>query len=166
MSETTFVPGPDTGRDYRTALGRFGTGITIVTARTQTGPIAMTANSFASVSLDPAMVLWCVAKRSLRYPVFAAAQDYAIHILAEDQMDLSVHFARIGDDFSSADWVENEAGVPILQGCIARFECRQDALHDAGDHTIVVGRVQRAMHRPGAGLLHKSGEYGGFSGLR
>ncbi|MEY8829964.1 flavin reductase family protein [Sedimentitalea sp. XS_ASV28] len=165
MSDLTIVPGPDTSRAYRMALGCFGTGVTVVTTATEDGPLAMTANSFASVSLEPAMVLWCAAKHSKRYNAFANARDYAIHILAEDQMDLAVHFSRVGTDFSPTSWQPDEAGVPILQGCIARFDCRQTALHDAGDHTIIVGEVQRVMRRQGTGLLHKSGQYGGFSGF-
>ncbi|MEP3331858.1 flavin reductase family protein [Sedimentitalea sp.] len=165
MSDITIVPGPDTSRAYRMALGCFGTGVTVVTTATDDGPLAMTANSFASVSLDPAMVLWCAAKHSKRYHAFTTAQDYSIHILAEDQMDLARHFSQIGTDFSPTSWQPDDAGVPILQGCIARFDCRQTALHDAGDHTIIVGLVQRVMRRPGTGLLHKSGQYGGFSGF-
>ncbi|MDU9004613.1 flavin reductase family protein [Sedimentitalea todarodis] len=165
MSDITIIPGPDTSRAYRMALGCFGTGVTVVTTATDEGPLAMTANSFASVSLDPAMVLWCAAKHSKRYQAFVSAQDYSIHILAEDQMDLALHFSRIGTDFSPTSWQPDSAGVPILRGCIARFDCRQTALHDAGDHTIIVGLVQRVMRRPGTGLLHKSGQYGGFSGF-
>jgi flavin reductase (DIM6/NTAB) family NADH-FMN oxidoreductase RutF len=163
MSETLVIPGPDTHRAYRDALGCFGTGITIITAMTPEGPLAMTANSFASVSLDPAMVLWCAAKRSQRYQAFAAATYYAIHILAEDQRTLALHFARSGLDFDPVRWQPNPEGVPILSGCLARLECRQNALHDAGDHTIIVGEVLRAAHRPGHGLIHKRGRYGVFS---
>lgn len=165
MSELTFTPGPDTSRAYRDALGCFGTGVTVVTTRTDRGPLAMTANSFASVSLDPAMVLWCAAKRSLRHPAFAAALDYAIHVMADDQQDIALHFARSGEDFAPVDWSQNSNGVPILQGCLARFECRRMALHDAGDHTIIVGQVLCATHRPGSGLMYKHGRYGGFAGL-
>lgn len=165
MSETTIIPGPETSRAYRTALGRFGTGITVVTTTTPTGPIAITANSFASVSLEPPMVLWCVAKPSERYDIFVNAQHYAIHIIAENQQDLAVHFAQSGRDFSNADWTPDANGVPILSGCVARFDCSQAALHDAGDHTIIVGNVSQAMFNSGSGLLHKSGRYGGFVGF-
>lgn len=165
MSDITIIPGPDTSRAYRTALGCFGTGVTVVTTSTDTGPLAMTANSFASVSLEPAMVLWCAAKHSKRYEAFTLARDYSIHVLAQDQMELALHFSRVGTDFSPASWKLDASGVPILNGCIARFECRQSALHDAGDHTIIVGHVQRVVHSPAAGLLHNSGQYGGFTGF-
>lgn len=166
MSDTTIIPGPDTSRAYRTALGRFGTGITVITTSHKGGPLAMTVNSFASVSLDPAMVLWCAAKESERYSAFLAARHYAIHVLAENQQDLARHFARTGVDFSCAGWAPDANDVPILKGCIARFDCRQAALHDAGDHTIILGNVLRAMYNSGSGLLHKSGRYGGFAALR
>ncbi len=162
MSDSSFIPGPQTSRAYRDALGCFGTGVTVVTARGADGPLAMTANSFASVSLEPPMVLWCAAKRSLRHAAFAAATDYAIHVMARDQRHIALHFARSGHEFDTVSWRENATGVPILRGCLARFECRRHALHDAGDHTIIVGRVLRAARRPGTGLMYKRGQYGGF----
>ncbi|SFT78021.1 flavin reductase family protein [Sedimentitalea nanhaiensis] len=165
MSDSSFIPGPETDRAYRDALGCFGTGVTVVTTRTAQGPLAMTANSFASVSLDPPIVLWCAAKRSLRHAAFAAAPNYAIHVMANDQQDLALHFARSGHDFDTVSWTENAAGIPILRGCLARFECRGSDLHDAGDHTIIVGQVLRAACRPGTGLMYKRGQYGGFLGL-
>lgn len=155
MSEKTIIPGPETIRTYRDALGCFGTGVTVVTTLSEIGPLAMTANSFASVSLDPAMVLWCAAKASLRHASFASASAYAIHVMAEDQQVLALHFARSGDDFSHVDWTPGEGGLPILHGCLARFECRRTEVHDAGDHSIIVGRVLRATHRPGSGLIDR-----------
>ncbi len=165
MSEVTLIPGPENTRDYRDALGCFSTGVTVVTTRTPRGPLAMTANSFASVSLNPAMVLWCASKASLRHDAFASATDYIIHILADDQKELALHFAHTGEDFASLAWQENESGQPVLTGCLARFECEQAAHHDAGDHTIIVGHVKRAARRPGTGLVFKRGQYGRFSGL-
>lgn len=162
MTERTIVPGPGTTRVYRDALACFGTGVTVVTARTETGPLAMTANSFASVSLDPALVLWCPAKASLRHDAFIASERYVIHVMTEDQQALAVHFARTGDDFSGIDWHPDDNGIPILRNCLARFECRRTAVHDAGDHSIVLGEVQRATFHPGKGLIFKHGAYGGF----
>ncbi|MBK0326671.1 flavin reductase family protein [Rhodobacteraceae bacterium F11138] len=162
MSDNSFIPGPDTELAYRDALGCFGTGVTVVTARSATGPIAMTANSFASVSLHPPMVLWSASRNSLRHDALTGATDYAIHVMAKDQQDIALHFARSGHDFSPIDWFENENGTPILRGCLARFECRRSALHVAGDHTIIVGTVLRAAREPGTGLMYKRGQYGGF----
>ncbi len=165
MTETRFVPGPDTARAFRDALGCFATGVTVVTAATETGPLAITANSFASVSLDPPLVLWCAARRSLRHDAFVAARRYAIHVMGEDQQELAARFSRIGHDFSGLDWTPDTEGVPILAGCIARFDCRAQACHPGGDHSILVGHVLHAMHRPGQGLIYKRGQFGGFSGL-
>lgn len=165
MPETTIVPGPDTARAYRDALGCFGTGVTVITATTAQGPLAITANSFSSVSLDPPLVLWCAAKGSPRHDGFAAARHYAIHVMGEEQQALAVHFARFGTRFDGIDWAPDGNGVPILTGCLARFDCAATARHDAGDHTIIVGRVLRATHRPGQGLMYKRGQYGGFAGL-
>lgn len=165
MTETRFMPGPETARAFRDALGCFATGITVVTTATPEGPLAIIANSFTSVSLDPALVLWCAAKRSLRHDAFAAADRYSIHVLAADQQPLVTRFARSGDDFSGLDWAPDDHGTPILAGCLARFDCVAEACHPGGDHSILVGRVTQAMHRPGQGLIYKRGQFGGFSGL-
>ncbi len=165
MTETSFIPGPDTVRAYRDALGCFGTGVTVVTTMSDQGPLAMTVNSFTSVSLEPPLLLWCPARASLRHDSFAAAQDYVVHIMAEDQQDIALRFAHSGDDFTDIDWRPNESGLPVLTGCLARFDCAAHARHDGGDHSILVGRVLRAASRPGQGLMFKRGQYGGFLGL-
>jgi len=162
MSDHTFSPGPDTLRAYRDALGCYGTGVTVVTTMAPNGPLAMTANSFASVSLDPPLVLWCPAKSSRRHDAFASAAGFIIHIMSEDQQALASHFARQGDGFEHIDWTRSDSNQPLLNGCLARFECDRATTHDGGDHTIVVGRVHRFTSRPGNGLLFKRGQYGGF----
>ena len=164
MTETSFIPGPDTARDFRDALGCFGTGVTVVTALQDGQPVGITANSFASLSLDPALVLWAPAKASRRHAAFTEAEHFVIHIMGEDQHDLARHFAQTGDGFEAFDWTPSPEGVPVLAGCLARFDCVRAALHDGGDHTIVVGRVIRAAYRPGRGLIFKRGQYGGFAG--
>lgn len=165
MTETTFIPGPDTSRAFREALGCFGTGVTVVTALDGAGaPVGMTANSFASLSLDPPLVLWAPAKSSRRHAVFTGAMHFTIHIMAEDQHELARHFAQSGNGFDRIDWSPSPEGVPVLAGCLARFDCTRAALHDGGDHTIVVGRVDRAACRAGRGLIFKRGQYGGFTG--
>lgn len=162
MSDDTIIPGPETVAAYRSALGCFGTGVTVVTAVTDLGPLAMTANSFASVSLTPPLVLWCPAKSSQRHDAFAAADKFIIHVLAEDQFTLAQHFARQGHDFEGQSWSNSPDGQPLLNGCLARFECDRHATHDSGDHTIIVGHVRRSAHREGKGLIFKRGQYGGF----
>lgn len=163
MTETSFIPGPDTAREFRDALGCFGTGVTVVTAMTQRGPAAITANSFTSVSLEPPLVLWCLANDSTRYDAFARADSYAIHVMAEDQLDMAIGFARDGLDFSEADWAPGPDGTPILTRSLARFDCRATARHEAGDHLIIVGQVHGAMLCPGKGLMFKRGQFGDFA---
>jgi len=156
------VPGPETQKDLRRAFGQFATGVTVVTAQTDTGPVGMTANSFSSVSLDPALVMWCPAKSSSRYAGFAAASHFAIHVLGAEQEEMALGFARRGDAFDGLDLRHNGAGVPLLQNCLARFECRTHALHDAGDHAIVLGAVEMAEMRPGAPLIFCQGAFRAF----
>lgn len=165
MTETSFSPGPLTGDAYREALSAFGTGVTVVTAPGPRGPVAMTVNSFTSVSLDPPLVLWCPAKASARHDALAHAPRFMIHVMAENQQTLAQHFARSGDDFDAVAWQPDAHGTPVLKGALSRFDCRAYALHDGGDHSIVLGRVAKVWHRPGPGLVFKRGQYGGFAGL-
>jgi flavin reductase (DIM6/NTAB) family NADH-FMN oxidoreductase RutF len=149
-------------RMLRDALGRFATGVTVVTTSTRDGPMGFTANSFASVSLDPPLVLWSPAKASARYPFFAAARHYAIHVLGAEQAELSRRFVRGGAGFDGLAHEINAEGVPLVPGVLARFECEQIATHDGGDHLIVVGRVRRAVFREGGPLVFSQGAYGRF----
>ena len=160
---TSFTPTKETQRDFRDALGRFATGVTVVTTATEHGALGITANSFASVSLDPPLVLWSPARASRRFPAFEAAERYAIHVLGADQIGLCRRFSRDGFDFDGLDWHAGEDGVPLIEGCLARFDCRRVSAHDGGDHLIVVGRVLQAAHREGAPLLFASGSYGRFT---
>lgn len=162
MSETNFIPGPQTARAYRTALSCFGTGVTVITTMTDRGPLAITANSFTSVSMAPPLLLWCPAKSSLRHDAFVSAKDFTIHVMGEDQLDMAKHFASNGEGFDSVDWQTSDTGTPTLPGCIARFECRRYACHPGGDHSILVGKVLSVTSRPGKGLIFKHGLYGGF----
>ena len=158
------MPGftPDTDlRAYRAALGAFATGVTVVTAGSATGPVGITANSFASVSLDPALVLWSLAKSSGRFDAFAAAPDFAVHVLGQAQRDMAAGFTRSKDAFAGLDWVASAQGVPLIAGCLARFECQTHAVHDAGDHVIMLGRVLLATHAPGVPLIFHGGQFSG-----
>lgn len=161
-AEPTFPPDADHARDFRDALGTFATGVTLVTTTGPDGPLGFVANSFASLSMDPALVLWSPAKSSSRYAVFAAAQDYAIHILAEDQQALIGRFVRGGPGFDGLPYDVTPEGVPVIAGAAARFDCRQHATYQGGDHLIVVGQVLRFAHRDAAGLVFKRGKYGRF----
>ncbi|WP_136439777.1 flavin reductase family protein [Pacificoceanicola onchidii] len=158
----TFDPAQVDNRAFREALGRFGTGVTVITCETGTGPLGITANSFSSLSLDPPLVMWAPAKNSSRYPFFMATQRFAIHVIAQDTAEICSAFARDGDAFDQFDWERNDYGVPILNNCLSRFECVTHATHDGGDHSIVVGRVERVTTGDGAPLLFFGGDYGGF----
>lgn len=149
-------------RAFRDALGRFVTGITVVTTPSLEGPMGFTANSFASVSLDPPLVLWSPAKASMRFPYFAAARHYAIHVLGAEQAELSGRFVRGGTGFDGLEHEINPEGVPVIAGTLARFDCVQAATHEGGDHLIVVGRVLRALFRDGPPLVFSQGAYGRF----
>ena len=94
---TSFTPSPDHAGAFRAALGQFTTGVALVTTTTARGPLAMTVNSFTSVSLDPPLILWCPAKVSARHDGFVAASHFTVHVLREDQVDLARHFARQGE---------------------------------------------------------------------
>lgn len=164
LDEQVFVPDASTARHYRNALGTFPTGVAVVTTKTSAGPIGMTVNSFTSVSLDPPLVLWSPAKSSSRYAAFTAASHFAIHVLSAEQGLLSSRFTRGGPGFEELHWLENLEGVPVIPGTLARFECELSDLHDAGDHTLILGRVLRATHRQGDPLCFSRGTFGRFQG--
>jgi flavin reductase (DIM6/NTAB) family NADH-FMN oxidoreductase RutF len=163
FDEHVFTPSAGTERSYRNALGTFATGVTVVTTSTPDGPIGITVNSFASVSLDPPLVLWSPAKNSSRHKVFIEASHFAIHVLSAEQHSLSSLFTRGGRCFDKVPWHENPEGVPVISGTLGRFECRLASIHDAGDHTIVIGHVLRAAHREGEPLCVSRGAYGRFA---
>lgn len=138
-------------RLLRDALGCFGTGVTIVTTLGADGdPIGLTANSFTSVSLDPPLILFCLARSSANVERFRAAGRFAINVLHIGQQPLSNRFARRdGSRFEGLDWtLHQEGGSPILPGSLASFDCRTHAVHEGGDHLIFVGEVQHAYFEP------------------
>lgn len=162
MTKPPVVSDVDPTRSLRDAFACFATGVTVVTTQGPDGPLGFTANSFSSVSLDPPLILWCPARSSLRHDTFANAPHFAVHIMAEDQQDLAMRFARNADDFSGQDWQPSADGVPLLNGTLACFECKHFATHPAGDHSIVVGEILRYNHKPGKGLVFKQGAFGSF----
>ena len=130
---------------FRSALGCFATGITIVTALTPSGePLGLTANSFNSVSLDPPLVLFSLNRAAYSLGSFQEGGHFAVNVLRENQRDLSARFATTSiDKWSGVDFETWETGCPILAGSLAIFECRTRALHDGGDHVIFLGEVLR-----------------------
>lgn len=157
---TVFSPDADSSRQLRDAFGRFATGVTVITAPSVDGPVGIVANSFSSVSLDPALVLWSVDRSARRFKYFEAADHYAIHVLAAEQRDLCAHVARNAHALNDEPHHLNADGVPLIDHCLARFECRRVAAHDAGDHVIIVGQVQRTEMRDGAPLTFYAGSFG------
>ncbi len=150
------------GRDYRRALGSFATGITVVTSALADGRRAgLTVNSFTSVSLEPPLVSWCLAYRALSFEIFDAAAGFAVNVLALDQEPLVWHFAgREPDKFADVATTPGLGGAPLLEGCVARFECRRVGRFEAGDHVIYLGEVERYVRFEREPLVLVRGRYG------
>jgi flavin reductase (DIM6/NTAB) family NADH-FMN oxidoreductase RutF len=160
MSEQVFTPDAAHQRSFRDALGCFATGVTVITTQSEKGPLGITANSFAALSLDPPLVMWAPGRFSRRFEAFEQAAHFAIHVLGQDQLWLAQHFSGNGLDFDLDGVTEGAGRTPLLPGCLARFECRRHAVHPGGDHAIVVGEVLRVHMREGAGLSFFQGQYG------
>ena len=156
----TAAPPRDT-RLFRDALGAFATGVTIVTTLSPQGEdIGLTANSFNSVSLDPPMVLWSLATRARSLPAFLGNPHFAVHVLSAEQDALSHRFATQGaDKFAGLEVERGQAGIPLLKGCSARFECRTAFKHEGGDHVIFVGEVMAFESFDREPLLFHGGRY-------
>lgn len=147
-------------RLFRRCLGQYGTGIAIITAQVDGRRAAVTVNSFASVSLDPPLILWSIAHTSRSFPLFTSGCPFAVNILSSKQMDVSRHFSsKLEDKFADAAWSPGVFGSPLIAGCLAHFECETHALLEGGDHTIVVGLVKRASRFEGDPLLFSQGQY-------
>jgi flavin reductase (DIM6/NTAB) family NADH-FMN oxidoreductase RutF len=158
-SETAIDP-----RQFRTALGSFATGVTIVTAQAADGrPVGLTCNSFASVSLNPPLVLWSLITHSPNLSVFQEASHFTVNVLAADQGDLAMQFARSADDkFAGVGWSQGRGGAPVLTGCVAHFQCRSVDRYYGGDHVIFLGAVEAFAHENDAPLLFARGKFGVF----
>lgn len=149
-------------RTLRDALGCFATGVTVVTTRDGAGaPIGLTANSFSAVSLDPPLILFCLAKSSSNLARFRAAEHFAINVLHIGQQPTSGVFARSTEDrFQDVAWESWDTGAPILSGSLASFECATHEVVEAGDHLVFIGRVLRARFEPRRDpLLYFRGKY-------
>ena len=148
-------------RALRDAFGAFATGVTVVTANNPAGrPIGFTANSFTSVSLDPPLLLVCIAKTSRNYETMTGAERFAVNVLSETQKDISNTFARpVEDRFAAVDWRKGPNGCPIFSQVAAWFECSKQDLIEAGDHVIMVGRVTAFENSGLNGLGYARGGY-------
>jgi 3-hydroxy-9,10-secoandrosta-1,3,5(10)-triene-9,17-dione monooxygenase reductase component len=156
MSESAFD-----GHEFRSALGRFGTGVTVVTTRGMDGtPLGLTVSSFNSVSLAPPLVLWSLDRSSTTLEAFEAASHFAVNVLGADQIEISNRFAgRAEDKFADLECPDGAGDAPLLPGCVACFQCRTVHRYDGGDHVIFVGEVEAFEHTPGAALLFHDGSY-------
>jgi flavin reductase (DIM6/NTAB) family NADH-FMN oxidoreductase RutF len=164
LSDSRLRANPPTfsSAQFRTALGMFATGVTIVTARTQEGQlVGLTANSFNSVSLDPPLVLWSLSRAAASLPAFRAGSHYAINVLGADQQALALRFASKNvDRFADVAFEDGAGGAPILAGAAATFECFNRSRYEEGDHVIFVGEVERCTRREGASpLLYHGGKF-------
>lgn len=148
-------------KQFRRCLAKFATGVTIVTCADDAGkPYGITANSFSSVSLQPRLILWNVAKVSNSLQAFLDADYFAINVLAAGQEDLSRHFTKSDHTlFDSVEITRSRENVPLIPGTLACFECRTHKIHDCGDHYIVIGEVMRFESRDTRPLLFFDGKY-------
>lgn len=148
-------------RAFRHALGCFPTGVVVVTAGPDAARMGITVNSFTSVSLNPPLVLWCMDRRSGRYETFTTSPIFTISVLANDHRSVSARLAKPGEH--NLDGLALEAtqnGPPGLADALAIFECAREAVHDGGDHAIIVGRVLAFRYRDtGAPLVFFRGGY-------
>ena len=157
-------PGPSSpldGRHLRHALGRFATGVTVVTCRNAEGGfVGLTVNSFNSLSLQPPLVLWSLREHSPNQKAFLAAANFAINVLAEDQVNVSRRFAASGHDrFAEGAWSLGAHGAPVLAGCTAVFECASVSQQEMGDHRLFIGQVLAYSQAALKPLLFQAGHY-------
>ena len=157
-AENVLVPDD---KQFRSVLGHFATGVTIITAMDGEEPVGMAANSFTSLSLDPPLILFCVAHTSSTWPRIEEAGTFAVNILGEDHEALSNLFAKKGAErFSQTPWRVGVSGAPVLEEAIAYLDCRFEAEYPGGDHKIIVGRVLDLDMREGSRpLLFFKGGY-------
>lgn len=152
------------GAHFRTVLGHFCSGITIITGVDGGEPIGLTCQSFTSLSLDPPLVAFCPGKASSSWPRIEPSGAFCVNVLSEDQEELCRVFATKGrDKFRGVGWRPGDTGSPILRESLAWIDCRLETIHEAGDHLIVVGRVvELAAGHSGKPLLFYRGGYGRF----
>lgn len=151
----------DSMQELRRCLGQFATGVTVVTCSDSKGaPCGITANSFNSVSLSPPLISWNIAKSSNSLQAYLDAEYFSVHMLTADQRELSAHFAKsIHTLFDGITYTQSVNGVPILPDCLARLDCSTHAVHDCGDHYIIVGHVDETRMENKDPLLFFAGSY-------
>jgi 3-hydroxy-9,10-secoandrosta-1,3,5(10)-triene-9,17-dione monooxygenase reductase component len=145
---------------YRRALGAFATGVIVVTCEDAEGALGLTANSFTSVSLNPALVLWCMDNRSDRRHAFQATDRFGISILADTEREQSQRFAGKAHRMAPGEFDRGPGGAPLLRGALTRLECLTHKHMELGDHTVIVGEVTSFDTHPGEPLVFFRGRYG------
>jgi flavin reductase (DIM6/NTAB) family NADH-FMN oxidoreductase RutF len=148
-------------KEFRNALGQFATGVTVITTLDKEGNKAgMTVNSFSSVSLEPMLVLWSLAKTAKTFDAFNQTERFAIHVLNADQQAISNQFSsRGGDRFENIPLTEGQGGIPVLQDYSVVFQCEIEARYEGGDHIIMVGRVVDFDNKCQPPLIFHAGQY-------
>ncbi|MFF2753222.1 flavin reductase family protein [Psychrobacillus sp. NPDC058041] len=141
---------------YKAAMGNYPTGVTVVTAFNQDGkPMGLTVNSFASVSLEPLLILWSIDKRVYSYNDFLKVDKFTVNILSADQGDLCTLFSsKVEDRFSQCDWKESSLNLPVLTNSLAALQCKVFKQIEAGDHTILIGEVLDIQNEDKEPLLY------------
>ncbi|WP_280412147.1 flavin reductase family protein [Nocardia asiatica] len=149
-------------RDFKAVLGRFCTGVTVITARSENGPVGFTCQSFSALSLEPPAVCFCPARTSTSWPRIRTAGRFCVNILAHDQQEICKQLARSGTDkFAGVDWAPSPNGSPRLAGTMAWLDCELEREVDGGDHTIVIARVTAlSEHREVPPLLFYRSAFG------
>jgi flavin reductase (DIM6/NTAB) family NADH-FMN oxidoreductase RutF len=153
-------------RDFRNALGTYATGVTIITAAAPDGkPYGLTCNSFASVSLNPPLVLWSLVIFSQGMSIFQNASHFAVNVLGASQQALATRFATSSvDRFAGVEWTQGLGNAPILADSVANFQCRAVSRYYGGDHVIFLGAVEAYAYNRQEPLLFARGGYGRFLG--
>lgn len=154
-------------RELRNAFSQFATGVTVITTTDLDGrSYGLTANSFSSVSMDPALLLFCPSKTIASLPVLERSGHFTVNILGANQQELARQFARPSEDkFSGVDHSVGIFGDPVLEGCLATFQCSLYSNHDAGDHRVLIGQVHEfAFHPEHEALLFHQGQMSGSRG--
>jgi flavin reductase (DIM6/NTAB) family NADH-FMN oxidoreductase RutF len=152
---------PVSSVDFRTALSRFASGVTVVTTRDATGKLfGITVSAFCSVSLEPPLVLICIEKTTGSHHAFEESGRFTVNVLTDEQAGLSEHFASLLDDkFSMIDHAVDEHGIPLLQNSLATLQCHLFKSLDGGDHSIFLGLVEHVIVRDAAPLIYFKGTY-------
>jgi 3-hydroxy-9,10-secoandrosta-1,3,5(10)-triene-9,17-dione monooxygenase reductase component len=175
LGENTPLPADDPealrqARHFRDVLGRFATGVTVVTSMSNGEPVGMTCQSFCSVSLSPPLVLFCPAKTSRAWPMMRQAGFFCVNVLAADQAALSDAMATKGSEkYAGVGWSPSKTGAPLLDGIVGYVDCTVERVHEAGDHYVVIGRVQElgfgdsSAEDAAAPLTFHRGRYGTHS---